>query len=66
MSTCSLRGPVYPADAEAIAGALQAAGGEIKTFNDSPNKTMLGMNEALGFRRTATRTRYRLRLEGEQ
>lgn len=46
--------------------ALHAAGGgEIKTFNDSLNKAMLGMNEALGFKRTATRTRYELTLKEE-
>lgn len=39
-----------------------AGGGEIRTCNDPPNVAMLGMNEALGFRRTATRTRYELRL----
>lgn len=44
--------------------ALAAAdGGEIKTFNDPPNKAMLTMNEALGFKRVATRTRYELTLE---
>lgn len=43
--------------------ALHAAGGgEIKTFNDPPNKAMLGMNEALGFRRVATHTRFELQL----
>ena len=47
----------------ALAGA---GGGEIKTFNDSPNKAMLTMNEQLGFRRTATRTRYELRLGEEE
>lgn len=47
--------------------ALHAAGGgEIRTFNDAPNRAMLTMNAALGFRRTATRTRYELRLDGEQ
>ncbi|PNY81991.1 GNAT family N-acetyltransferase [Deinococcus koreensis] len=45
--------------------ALHAAGGGvIKTFNDPPNVAMLGMNAALGFRRTATRYRYELRLDG--
>lgn len=44
--------------------ALHAAGGgQIRTFNDAPNRAMLAMNEALGFRRTATRTRYELRLD---
>lgn len=47
----------------AMRSLAAAGGGEIKTFNDSPNKTMLRMNEALGFRRTATRTRYELTLE---
>lgn len=43
--------------------ALHAAGGgQIRTFNDAPNRAMIAMNEALGFRRTATRTRYELRL----
>ena len=47
--------------------ALQhAGGGVIKTFNDPPNKAMLGMNAALGFERTATRYRYELHLDGEQ
>lgn len=43
-------------------------GSRIKTFNDKPNQAMLGMNEALGFRRTATLYRYELRLDapGEQ
>ncbi|MFC5847086.1 GNAT family N-acetyltransferase [Deinococcus petrolearius] len=44
--------------------ALHASGGGlIKTFNDAPNRAMLTMNEGLGFRRTATRTRYELRLD---
>ena len=44
--------------------ALAAAGGgEIKTFNDPPNQAMLTMNERLGFKRVATRTRYELTLE---
>lgn len=43
--------------------ALQAeGGGVIKTFNDSPNKAMLQMNEQLGFQRTATMYRYELKL----
>lgn len=47
--------------------ALQGVGGGvIKTFNDPPNRAMLGMNEALGFRRTATMFRYELRLDGGQ
>ncbi|MPY67854.1 GNAT family N-acetyltransferase [Deinococcus sp. SDU3-2] len=36
--------------------------GLIKTFNDAPNVAMLAMNEALGFRRTATLYRYELHL----
>ncbi|MFC6592307.1 GNAT family N-acetyltransferase [Deinococcus lacus] len=50
----------------AMRALAAAGGGEIRTFNDAPNVAMLKMNEALGFRRTATRTRYELRLEGEQ
>ncbi|GHF95269.1 N-acetyltransferase [Deinococcus piscis] len=50
----------------AMRSLAAAGGGEIKTFNDSPNKAMLRMNEALGFRRTATRTRYELRLDGQE
>ncbi|MFC4638043.1 GNAT family N-acetyltransferase [Deinococcus hohokamensis] len=47
--------------------ALQAAGGgEIRTFNDAPNRAMLGMNEALGFVRAATRYRYELHLPAPQ
>ncbi|KQR04685.1 N-acetyltransferase [Deinococcus sp. Leaf326] len=47
--------------------ALHAVGGgQIKTFNDAPNQAMIAMNEALGFRRTATRTRYELRLDPAQ
>ncbi|GGK24909.1 N-acetyltransferase [Deinococcus malanensis] len=46
--------------------ALQASGGGlIRTFNDAPNRAMLGMNSQLGFRRTATRYRYELHLNGE-
>lgn len=42
---------------------LQAqGGGVIKTFNDTPNRAMLTMNEALGFQRTATMYRYELEL----
>ncbi|PTA67777.1 GNAT family N-acetyltransferase [Deinococcus arcticus] len=44
--------------------ALHAAGGgEIRTFNDPPNKAMLGMNRALGFRPGPTRSRYELHLD---
>lgn len=44
--------------------ALNAlGGGEIRTFNDSPNVAMLSMNEQLGFKRTSTRYRYELKLE---
>lgn len=39
-------------------------GGEIRTFNDPPNKAMLGMNLALGFVRGPTHLRYELRLDG--
>ncbi|MVN85776.1 GNAT family N-acetyltransferase [Deinococcus sp. HMF7620] len=44
--------------------ALHAdGGGEIRTFNDPPNKAMLGMNRALGFRPGPTRSRYELHLD---
>lgn len=43
----------------------EAGGGLIKTFNDTPNQAMLGMNNQLGFQRTATMYRYELRLDGE-
>lgn len=46
----------------AMRALAAAGGGEIKTFNDPPNEAMLGMNEALGFKRVATRTRYELPL----
>ncbi|WP_309570834.1 GNAT family N-acetyltransferase [Deinococcus sp.] len=49
----------------AMRALQQAGGGVIKTFNDPPNKAMLGMNAALGFERTATRYRYELYLGGE-
>ncbi|ACO46994.1 GNAT family N-acetyltransferase [Deinococcus deserti] len=46
--------------------ALQASGGGlIRTFNDAPNRAMLSMNSQLGFKRTATRYRYELRLDAE-
>ena len=38
-------------------------GGEIRTFNDPPNKAMLGMNVSLGFVRGPTHLRYELRLD---
>lgn len=47
----------------AMRALAAAGGGEIKTFNDPPNKAMLTMNERLGFKRVATRTRYELTLE---
>ncbi|SMB90270.1 Ribosomal protein S18 acetylase RimI [Deinococcus hopiensis KR-140] len=59
--------------ARGIAKALKVAamralatrgGGEIRTFNDPPNKAMLGMNVALGFVRGPTHLRYELQLDG--
>lgn len=47
----------------AMRGLNAAGGGEIRTFNDPPNVAMIGMNEALGFKRTSTRYRYELQLE---
>lgn len=45
--------------------ALHAAGGgEIRTFNDPPNKAMLGMNAALGFKQEASHYIYALPLDG--
>lgn len=44
----------------------EAGGGLIRTFNDPPNKAMLGMNAQLGFQRTATIYRYELKLDGAQ
>lgn len=47
----------------AMRGLAASGGGEIRTFNDPPNVAMIGMNTALGFRRTSTRYRYELKLE---
>ncbi|CAM4307615.1 GNAT family N-acetyltransferase [Deinococcus marmoris] len=47
----------------AMRGLNALGGGEIRTFNDSPNVAMLRMNEGLGFKRTSTRYRYELRLD---
>jgi mycothiol synthase len=47
----------------AMRALAASGGGEIRTFNDPPNVAMIGMNEALGFRRTSTRYRYELNLQ---
>jgi len=49
----------------AMRALAQSGGGEIRTFNDAPNRAMVSMNEALGFVRGPTRFRYELHLEGE-
>lgn len=57
------RGVAKALKVAAMRALAAAGGGEIRTFNDPPNKAMLGMNRALGFRRGPTRSRYELHLD---
>lgn len=43
--------------------ALDARGGEIRTFNDAPNLAMVRRNGVLGFVRFPSQARYALRLK---
>lgn len=57
------RGVARALKVAAMRALAAAGGGEIRTFNDPPNRAMLGMNRALGFRRGPTRSRYELHLD---
>lgn len=57
------RGVAKALKVAAMRALAAAGGGEIRTFNDPPNKAMLNMNRALGFQRGPTRSRYELHLD---
>ncbi|UBV42310.1 GNAT family N-acetyltransferase [Deinococcus taeanensis] len=57
------RGVAKALKVAAMLALHERGGGEIRTFNDPPNKAMLGMNRALGFRPGPTRSRYELHLD---
>lgn len=57
------RGVAKALKVAAMRALAAAGGGEIRTFNDPPNKAMLAMNRALGFRRGPTRSRHELHLD---
>lgn len=57
------RGVAKALKVAAMRALAAAGGGEIRTFNDPPNRAMLNMNRALGFQRGPTHSRYELHLD---